>query len=111
METVRANLEHTGLEEDTEVWHIDAFVFLQREPDRQFDFIYVAPPQYKEMWIRSLRMIDENPGWLYDDTWVIAQIDPVEYQEIELDHLTLFDRREYGSTELLFYCADFEKKG
>ncbi|MBS1249676.1 MAG: Ribosomal RNA small subunit methyltransferase D [Chloroflexi bacterium] len=103
VKTILANLEHTGLEENAEVWRRDAFDFLRRKPDRQFDFIYVAPPQYEEMWIRALQMIDENTGWLFEHSWVIVQIDPIEYQDVELRNLTLFDRREYGSTELLFY--------
>ncbi len=100
---VLANLDHTGLSEDAEVWRMDAFTFLQRKPDRQFDFVYVAPPQYKDMWIKAIKAIDENPGWLLDDSWVIAQIDPAEYQDLELRNLSLFDRRKYGGTELLFY--------
>ncbi len=108
IKTVLRNLEHTRLTEEAEVWRMDAFNFLQREPDRQFDFIYVAPPQYKGLWVKALKMIDENPGWLFDDTWVIAQIDVVENQELELENLVLFGHREYGSTKLLFYCRPSE---
>lgn len=109
IKTVLANLEHTRLTEEAEVWRMDAFVFLRREPDRQFDFIYVAPPQYKGLWVKAMKMIDENPEWLFDDTWVIAQIDVVEYQKLELKNLTLFDHREYGNTKLLFYCRPSEE--
>lgn len=103
VKTIQANLEQTELASDAEVWHMDAFVFLERETDRQFDFVYVAPPQYKGLWIKALNVIDENPNWLCKDGWVIVQIDVVEEQEVELEHLKLFDRREYGSTKLLFY--------
>ena len=81
----------------------DAFSVLQRAPDRRFDYIFIAPPQYKELWRQALQALDANPGWLADDGWVIAQIDPVEYQPLECQHFTEFDRRRYGSTLLVFY--------
>jgi hypothetical protein len=34
---------------------------------------------------------------------VIAQIDPVEFQELALSNLHLIDKRRYGSTLLCFY--------
>lgn len=105
VETIQANLKHTGLEDQAEVWHADAFSFLGSEPDRRFDFIYVAPPQFKEMWIKALQALDRHPEWLFDDGWVIVQIDKVEYQRQELSSLQLFDRRSYGSTELAFYMV------
>jgi len=101
--TIHDNLEHTDLSSRAEVWHTDAFRMLEKEPDRAFDFIYVAPPQYEGLWEKSLQVINANLGWCQEDAWVIVQIDPVEYQPQDLDHLRLFDRREYGSTEILFY--------
>ncbi|MDZ7843814.1 MAG: 16S rRNA (guanine(966)-N(2))-methyltransferase RsmD [Anaerolineales bacterium] len=107
IKTIHANLGHTGLSAQAEVWHTDAFRMLEKEPDRKFDFIYIAPPQYHELWSASLEKIQENIGWCWEDTWVIVQIDPVEYQPLGLNRLKLFDRREYGSTELLFYLPIF----
>ncbi len=108
IKTVLANLEHTGLLEEAEIWRMSAFTFLERKPDRQFDFIYVAPPQYKDMWIKALNAIDKNPGWMLDDSWVIVQINPFEYKDLELSNLSLFDRRRYGGTELLFYESSLD---
>lgn len=102
-ETVKANLESTGLKAGAEVLRLDAFALLERSPDRQFDYVYIAPPQYKEYWQKAMRSMDNNPGWLAPDAWVIVQIHPVEYQPLELDHLVEFDRRKYGSTILVFY--------
>lgn len=103
VETVRANLASTGLAQGTEVLRLDAFTLLDRPPDRQFDYIYVAPPQYKDMWKRALLSLDTHPGWLSPDAWVIAQIHPVEYQALTLQRLSEFDQRKYGSTLLVFY--------
>lgn len=109
VKTVHANLEHTGLAERAEVWHTDAFRMLEKPPDRQFDFIYIAPPQYEDLWAAALQTLDREIGWCREDTWVIVQIDPVEFQPVELENLLLFDRREYGNTEVDFYIpADQE---
>ncbi len=101
--TIKSNLERTHLAERGEVIQIDAFALLKRPPERAFDYIYIAPPQYKDLWTRALRELDENPGWTKADTWVIAQIDPIEYAEQTLAHLSEFEQRKYGSTLLVFY--------
>jgi 16S rRNA G966 N2-methylase RsmD len=64
----------------------------------------VAPPQYKGLWIKTLRALDERPGWLVDDGQVIVQIDPLEYEEQALDHFVLVDQRSYGGVMLCFYA-------
>lgn len=103
LRTIRENLEHTRLEEGAHIVGSDVFEFLLREPD-PFDFVYVAPPQYKGLWIKTLRLLDEKPGWIDGDGWVIVQIDPVEYEEQALEHLGLFDQRSYGGVMLCFYA-------
>jgi 16S rRNA (guanine966-N2)-methyltransferase len=104
VEVIRANLQTCGLSERAEVRRGDAFAMLAAPPDRQFDYIYVAPPQYKEMWSKALLALDANPGWLNDDAWVVAQIHPREYQALSLTTLREFDQRKYGSTLLVFYA-------
>lgn len=76
---------------------------LSAAPDRVFDYVYVAPPQYKEMWSKALSLLDANPGWLSNETEVIVQIHPREYMEMELKNLVEFEQRKYGSTLLVFY--------
>lgn len=100
---IKRNLEFTRLKDQGEVVHSDVFVYLKRPVDRGFDYIYVAPPQYKTLWQKALLGIDANPGWLSPDAWVIVQIDPVEYEKLALAHLEEFDQRRYGSTLLIFY--------
>jgi 16S rRNA G966 N2-methylase RsmD len=48
-------------------------------------------------------MIDLHVEWLNPEAWVIVQVDPVEYQKVELKNLEEFDSRKYGSTLLIFY--------
>ena len=101
--TIKHNLEFTRLKDNGEVIHSDAFVYLKRPVDQGFDYIYVAPPQYKNLWQKAMLGIDANPGWLSTDAWVIVQIDPVEYEKLALTNLNEFDQRRYGSTLLIFY--------
>ena len=103
IDTIRANLIHTRLEAAADVLQGDAFSYLQRPADRQFDYVYIAPPQYKGLWKRALMLLDTNPGWLVEDAWVIVQIHPREEEPVALLNLEQIDRRVYGSTLLIFY--------
>lgn len=104
VETIKANLEITHFTLQAEIRRGDAFTMLAAAPDRQFDYVYIAPPQYKEMWWKALLALDANPGWLNDEgAWVIVQIHPREYRGLELQALKEFDQRKYGSTLLVFY--------
>ncbi len=68
-----------------------------------FEYLYIAPPQYKQLWEHTLTTLDGRPGWLSPDAWVIVQIHPVEYKPLALENLTEFDQRRYGSTLLVFF--------
>ena len=103
VETIKSNVEYCGFSNQSEIRRSDAFTFLSAIPDRQFEYIYIAPPQYKEMWSKAMGLIDENLGWLSDDGWVIAQIDPKEYKALALENLEEFEQRKYGSTLLVFF--------
>jgi 16S rRNA (guanine966-N2)-methyltransferase len=100
---IHENLDHCKLVEQAEVLRGDAFGFLEARPNRQFDYLYIAPPQYKEMWVKCMSLLDANTGWLNDECEVIVQIDPLEYHELALENLKEFEQRKYGSTLLVFY--------
>lgn len=103
IKTIKENLATTRLEKKAEVTQMDAYQLLNGMIDRSFDYIFIAPPQYKELWFSALETLDKNINWLTKDGWVIVQIDPVEYKEINLNNLVTLDQRRYGSTLLLFY--------
>jgi 16S rRNA (guanine966-N2)-methyltransferase len=103
IETIRFNVEHCGFKSQAEIRRADAFAYFSAPADRQFEYIYVAPPQYQDMWIKALELADENLGWLSEDAWVIAQIDPKEYRSLVLENLEEFEQRKYGTTLLVFY--------
>jgi 16S rRNA (guanine(966)-N(2))-methyltransferase RsmD len=104
---IHENLKSTGLDGGVLVVHADAFAFLDRPAPRPFDYIYIAPPQYKNMWCRALELLDIHLEWLSEDAWVIAQIHPIEYKKmgdgLSVHNLIEFDQRHYGSTVLVFY--------
>ena len=106
IDIIRSNLLHCKLDACAEIRRGDTFTFLEATPDRAFDYIYIAPPQYKEMWLRALLLLDENPDWLSDDSWIVVQIHPREFwdkQDLEFKNFKKFDERKYGSTLLVFY--------
>ena len=103
IETIKTNLEWCGFENQSEVRRGDAFGLLKLSPDKHFEYIYIAPPQYKEMWSEALVILDSNPNWLEETGEIIIQIHPREYKEIKLTNLKKFDERKYGSTLLIFY--------
>jgi len=103
IQTIHTNLHLTRTNGRAEVVRLDAFHLLQGEPDRSFDYVYIAPPQYKELWKRALIDLDNNPNWLSPDAWVIVQIHPKEYVPTRLKNLAEFDQRRYGSTVLIFF--------
>lgn len=107
IQTIRENLSSTGLMQNAQVIHADVLRELEKPPDRAFDYIYIAPPQYYRLWSKTLALIDQNIQWLSADGWCIAQIHPLEYENLTealiLQQLAEFDRRKYGSTLLVFY--------
>ena len=103
IETIQSNLVLCRFEARAEIRRGDAFALLAALPERAFDYVYIAPPQYKELWSKALTVLDGNPLWLGEECEVIAQIDPKEYQGMELANLVEFDQRKYGTTLLVFY--------
>lgn len=102
IETIKANLASTHLSDRAEVLRLDAFKLIASRADRTFNYVYVAPPQFQELWSSAASLLDEHVDWLSDDSWVVIQISPREYRELSLKNLREFDSREYGSTLLVF---------
>jgi len=120
LKLVRENLRITGLADRAETLHADAFKFLQAQANaqpavdntrREYDIIYIAPPQYHEMAARALALLDSSP-LVAETGLVIIQIHPKEragVAAVPLTRLKLTDERRYGSTLLMFYEADKEQ--
>ncbi|PKO05571.1 MAG: 16S rRNA (guanine(966)-N(2))-methyltransferase RsmD [Chloroflexi bacterium HGW-Chloroflexi-3] len=103
IETIKRNLTHTKFIQCSEVIKSDSLVFLKKKPNKSYDYVFIAPPQYKGLWQKTIEILDQNPGWVIDDGWIIVQIHPVEYKPLALENFIEFDQRKYGSTLFIFY--------
>ena len=102
--TLRRNLEITRLGDRAEIVFMDAFRYVEQARDTaRFDYVYVAPPQYKQLWAKMLLAIDDR-GLLSADGVAIVQMHPKEFAKIALRNLRLIDERNYGSSMLKFYA-------
>jgi 16S rRNA (guanine966-N2)-methyltransferase len=103
LKTINENLASTKLKTRAEIRMVNALDLLKNPPQKVFDFIFIAPPQYKNMWLETLRALDGNPSWLAPHTIVVVQIDPQERNDVLFDHLRAYDERRYGRTLLWFF--------
>lgn len=104
IKTIQENLALTGLGERAIIRRTDVLRFLKQRPGQPFDYIYIAPPQYKSLWLDTLRLLDEQPSWAASTATVIVQIDPSERQAVSLEHFHPYDERQYGKTLLWFFA-------
>lgn len=104
-ETILTNLRQCRLDGRARVQRLDSFSLLETYTGDPFDFIYVAPPQYQDLWRQALAKIDSRPELLAQYGLVVVQIHPREDDPIELSHLAEYDRRKYGSVLLIFYAS------
>jgi 16S rRNA (guanine966-N2)-methyltransferase len=110
---LRENLERTGLGDRARIVPVDVFRFIEQastEPGEPFDIIYIAPPQYQELWSQVVLALDAVPvsvsgrdPLLASDGIIVAQMFPKEFQPLPLKRYVLCDQRTYGSTMLCFY--------
>jgi 16S rRNA (guanine966-N2)-methyltransferase len=101
LKVIAENLEMTNLADRAQVVGSDVFKFLKGEFEK-FDIVYIAPPQYKGLWARTLLTLDGRE-LLADEGLIVAQIHPKEFASLDLKSLQLADQRKYGSTLLCFY--------
>ena len=111
--TVKKNLESTGFSGSAVVRQTSALDFLKTAAG-PFDLIYIAPPQYKNLWVEAMRVLAARPELLTlpqadgeDDECpglAIVQIDPREYESLhDLGGLREVRQKRYGNTLLVFY--------
>ncbi|OGO32158.1 MAG: 16S rRNA (guanine(966)-N(2))-methyltransferase RsmD [Chloroflexi bacterium RBG_16_54_18] len=105
LDTVKSNLKLTGFTNQAQVMRMDALKMLALPPDRKFEYAFIAPPQYKKMWLNAIQGLNQNSSWLSDDAWVIVQIHPVEYEAVKLEYLGEFEQRKYGSVLFVFFST------
>lgn len=102
LNAIRENLALTHLADRAKIVRQDVFKFIRQGAARQYDLIYIAPPQYRGLWVETLAALDGRE-FLTAAGVVIVQIHPKEYRALALETLELVDQRKYGSTLLCFY--------
>lgn len=101
---IHDNLQTTGLSAGTQVIRGDALVYLRQPLPIRFDVIFVAPPQYKGIWIEVMKLLDARPQtFLLEGGLIVVQIDPREYTELPLENLEMTDQRRYGDALMCYY--------
>ena len=103
IQTVHKNLGRTKFENRATVLCQDAFSLLKSIPEAPYQYIFIAPPQYKALWSKTLNLLSSHLDWLAPGGLAIVQIDPKEETPIDLGNLVEADRRRYGNTLLLFF--------
>jgi 16S rRNA (guanine966-N2)-methyltransferase len=98
---LRENLRLTGMKTSAKVFQQDVFRFIPKI-DEQFHIIYIAPPQFKNIWMKTLLLLDRHLI-LDPDGIIVVQIFPKEFEPLSLNRYILMDQRKYGSTMLCFY--------
>jgi 16S rRNA (guanine966-N2)-methyltransferase len=110
--TIKKNLDSTGFATSAVVRQTSALDFLKTTTG-PFDLIYIAPPQYKNLWVEAMRVLADRPELLTppsaaddDDESsgiAIVQIDPREYESLVLGGLSEVRQKRYGNTLLVFF--------
>jgi 16S rRNA (guanine(966)-N(2))-methyltransferase RsmD len=100
---IEENLQTTKLDGLAEIVRQDVFDYLKQADPPAFEIVYIAPPQYKTLWLDALTLLDEHPEHIAPDGIVVVQIDPTEKQDVTLKHLVPYDERRYGNTLLWFF--------
>jgi 16S rRNA (guanine966-N2)-methyltransferase len=103
-ETILVNLKHCDMDTRARVQRANGFSVLESYTGEPFDFIYIAPPQYKDMWRKALLQLDARPELMARYATIVVQIHPREREPVELTYLEEYDHREYGSVLLVFYA-------
>ena len=112
--TIKKNLDATGFADRATVVQTNGLDFLKtaRGP---YDLIYIAPPQYKNLWVEAMRLLASRPDLLTpqgfgiadddrDGGLAIVQIDPREYERLDaLGDLREVRQKRYGNTLLVFF--------
>jgi 16S rRNA (guanine966-N2)-methyltransferase len=99
---IRHNLDATHLAADAEVRGADVFAYLRGSP-APFDVIFMAPPQWRGLWTRTVQLLDQRPGWLAPDGVIVVQHDPSESTDVPLQRLRVSGERTYGRVRFTFF--------
>ncbi|MBU2599914.1 16S rRNA (guanine(966)-N(2))-methyltransferase RsmD [bacterium] len=107
IEVIKFNLKKTNFILKSQVIDQDVFkaIKMLHQQKQVFDFIFVGPPQFKDLLSKTLLSLKEYPLYIPSTTIIIGQAHPKEELK-EIPSFRLQEKRRYGNTVLLFYKVD-----
>lgn len=69
---IRENIEQMGVSKQAELFLMDSFLYLKRNPDKEFDLIFLDPPYRKELILKVISIFAEN-SYLKPSGVIIAE--------------------------------------
>ncbi|NEN82793.1 16S rRNA (guanine(966)-N(2))-methyltransferase RsmD [Paenibacillus elgii] len=111
IDTIRHNLQATGLTERAEVYRNDAVRALKALSKREarFDLVFLDPP-YKLKVIGELLEELQQGGLLADGARIVVEHDAEDRHEGDFGELEWLRRAEYGDTAITIYRTRVEGK-
>jgi 16S rRNA (guanine(966)-N(2))-methyltransferase RsmD len=100
---LQANVQTAGVANRAHIVRSDVFIYLRNQPRSGFDYVHIAPPQYQNLWTKTLEALDARPDWVNPEGVAVVQIHPREFADLALRSFAAVDQRRYGSTLLVFY--------
>ncbi len=102
LRVLRENLATTQLQGNARVAGADVFAFIEQARSA-YDLIFAGPPQWKQLYPKTVHALDRAGPPLAADGVLILQCDPKESVPLELTHLAEEQRRDYGNVRLTFF--------
>lgn len=97
---IEENLQFVKAHGRARLYRMDAFAYLAREQETQFDIIFLDPPYHQGLVEKALNSLD-SPCRLTDRGVIVAET----AQDEELERLSCFEVRktaEYGDTKIWY---------
>lgn len=107
IDIVKSNIKKARVEDNAEILNIDYKSAIERVKNKnyKFDIIFMDPPYYENMFIDSLKKIDES-DILKDDGIIVVEHDTKQKFPESIGKLIKDRSKKYGNTTLTFYCME-----
>lgn len=101
---LKSNAENLRISDLIETYPADALKAIPglAQAKRKFDLIFVAPPYFKELTQKSLKLLDKIP-LSGKNGIIIAQLHKKEKMDLSFSNLELFKTKKHGITIIQFY--------
>ncbi len=81
---IKQTLDMLDVNDQANIYIMDALKILQSQPDQPFDGVFLDPPFRQQLLPEVCRLLEEN-GWLNHQSWIYLEAE----REIQLDFIPL----------------------